>query len=86
MNKLYLSVSIKIIHLAELQTICKEYWNKISQLESDKYDLEKVEQFKSWEVKSNTRTNLYFYIFMFLVFLYLDILNLSKSNLISLKN
>lgn len=39
-----------IIRLAELQTICKEYWNKIARLENDKYDLEIIEQFKKMEV------------------------------------
>lgn len=37
-------------NLAELATICREYWNKISILEGDKYDLEKIEQMKKWEV------------------------------------
>lgn len=64
-------MSIEIIHLAELQTICKEYWNKIARLEGDKYDLEIIEQFKNWEVKSDTRTSLYIYIF--LVFFNLEI-------------
>lgn len=58
-------MSIEIIHLAELQTICKEYWNKVARLEGDKYDLEIVEQFKNFEVKSNTRTNIYNFIFTY---------------------
>lgn len=59
-------MSIKIIHLAELQTICKEYWNKIARLEGDKYDLEIIEQFKNFEVKSDTRTNiLHIFIYIF---------------------
>lgn len=37
-------------HLAELQTICREYWNKVARLESDKYDLEIIEQMKKFEV------------------------------------
>lgn len=64
----YICIYIKIIHLAELQTICKEYWNKISRLEGDKYDLEIIEQFKNFEVKSDTRTNLYFYTYFFFSF------------------
>lgn len=43
--------------IAELATICREYWNKISILEGDKYDLEMIEQLKKWEVKSETRTS-----------------------------
>lgn len=58
-------MSIETIHLAELQTICKEYWNKIARLEGDKYDLEIVEQFKNFEVKSDTRTNFYIYCYIF---------------------
>lgn len=42
---------MKLYHCtAELQTICKEYWNKIARLEGDKYDLEVIEQFKRLEV------------------------------------
>lgn len=78
-------MSIETIHLAELQTICKEYWNKIARLEGDKYDLEIIEQFKNFEVTSDTRTNFYNYKHYFLVCLNLRISNSSKSNLISLK-
>lgn len=59
-------MSIATIYLAELQTICKEYWNKIARLEGDKYDLEIIEQFKNFEVKSDTRTN-FLHIVIFLV-------------------
>lgn len=38
------------MYLAELQTICTEYWKKICRLEEDKYDLELVEKFKQHEV------------------------------------
>lgn len=58
-------MSIEIIHLAELQTICKEYWNKIARLEGDKYDLEIIEQFKNFEVKSDTRTSLYILLYLY---------------------
>lgn len=58
-------MSIETIHIAELQTICREYWNKVSRLEADKYDLEKVEQFKNFEVKSESRT-----IFIHFILLY----------------
>lgn len=75
---------MKLIRLAELQTICKEYWNKIARLEGDKYDLEIIEQFKNFEVKSDIRTNLFNFI-IFSFYLNLGISNLSKSNLFSLK-
>lgn len=59
-------MSIETIRLAELQTICKEYWNKVARLEGDKYDLEIVEQFKNFEVKSDPHEFiLYCYIFSF---------------------
>lgn len=60
---------MKLIHLAELQTICKEYWNKIARLEGDKYDLEKVEQFKNFEVKFRTPARVYLLLY-FLVFIF----------------
>lgn len=38
--------------LAELQTICQTYWNKIKDLEGDKFDLEWIEKLKEFEVSS----------------------------------
>ena len=37
--------------LAELQTICKQYWNKIYILEGDKWELERISKLKEFEVK-----------------------------------
>jgi hypothetical protein len=37
--------------LAELQTICKQYWNKIYILEGDKWELERLSKLKEFEVK-----------------------------------
>lgn len=79
-------MSIETIHLAELQTICKEYWNKVARLEGDKYDLEIVEQFKNFEVKSDTRTSFYIYIFLVYFFFiwkfqtYLNLIYISLKN------
>lgn len=39
-----------IFLLAELQTICQSYWQRISHLEGDKYDLEWIEKCKAVEV------------------------------------
>lgn len=41
---------IIIICVAELQTICKEYWNRLFKLEGDKFDLEHIEKVKAQEV------------------------------------
>lgn len=38
-------------NLAELQTICHEYWKRICGLEGDKYDLERASALKKMEVK-----------------------------------
>lgn len=38
--------------IAELQTICREYWNRMVGLEGDKYDLERGEKLKQFEVKT----------------------------------
>jgi hypothetical protein len=58
-------MSIETIHIAELQTICKEYWNIVARLEGDKYDLEIGQRMKSFEVKSDTRTNLFYILIIF---------------------
>lgn len=39
------------IYLAELQTICKQYWERIFNLEGDKFDLERGSALKKMEVK-----------------------------------
>lgn len=38
-------------YLAELQTVCHEYWKRICGLEGDKYDLERASALKKMEVK-----------------------------------
>lgn len=38
--------------IAELQTICREFWNRMIGLEGDKYDLERGEKLKKFEVKT----------------------------------
>lgn len=38
-------------HLAELQTVCHEYWKRICGLEGDKFDLERASALKKMEVK-----------------------------------
>lgn len=43
--RLFLSV------LVELQTLCKQYWNKIYVLEGDKWELERMNKLKEFEVK-----------------------------------
>lgn len=57
MNNFYL--------LAELQTICKEYWNKIARLENDKYDLEVIEQFKNLEVTGQPTSSYFKILFVY---------------------
>jgi len=37
---------------AELQTICKQYWQRLYNLEGDKFDLEHVQKLKAQEVNS----------------------------------
>lgn len=44
-----------IYPLAELQTIVREYWNRMFLLEGDKYDLERGEKLKQFEVKFSKR-------------------------------
>lgn len=44
------TIVIYCICIAELQTICKEYWNRIFKLEGDKFDLEHIEKVKAQEV------------------------------------
>lgn len=39
-----------LVFLAELQTICSAYWNKICVLEGDKFDLERKNRMKDFEV------------------------------------
>lgn len=39
--------------IAELQTICKEYWQRLFNLEGDKFDLEHIEKVKAQEVIKN---------------------------------
>lgn len=36
--------------IAELQTICKQYWARIYNLEGDKWDLERLSRLKAFEV------------------------------------
>lgn len=50
-NCVYKTVSMYCEYLAELQTICREYWNRICGLEGDKYDLERGSALKKMEVK-----------------------------------
>ncbi|XP_017963416.1 troponin I isoform X1 [Drosophila navojoa] len=40
---------------AELQTICKQYWQRLYELEGDKFDLEHVQKLKAQEVNFPTR-------------------------------
>lgn len=42
---------IGLFLLAELQTICRDYYNKIVRLEGEKYDLEVIERMKAHEVQ-----------------------------------
>uniref|UniRef100_A0A1B0CAD8 Troponin I n=2 Tax=Lutzomyia longipalpis TaxID=7200 RepID=A0A1B0CAD8_LUTLO len=43
---------------AELQTLCQEYWNRIKNLENDKYDLEVIEAKKRVEISElNAQVN-----------------------------
>ncbi|XP_035788530.1 troponin I isoform X3 [Anopheles aquasalis] len=43
---------------AELQTICKEYWNRVFGLEGDKFDLERMEKLKQFEISDlNAQVN-----------------------------
>uniref|UniRef100_A0A8D8HCT7 Troponin I n=1 Tax=Culex pipiens TaxID=7175 RepID=A0A8D8HCT7_CULPI len=44
--------------IAELQTICREYWNRMVGLEGDKYDLERGEKLKQFEISDlNAQVN-----------------------------
>lgn len=61
---------IIILYLAELQTICREYWNKIARLEGDKYDLEVIEQFKKFEVIGQPARVIFLYTFNIRFFLF----------------
>ena len=45
------SSSLSFLFLAELQTVCKQYWNKIYILEGDKWELERISKLKEFEVK-----------------------------------
>lgn len=38
--------------LAELQTVCNQYWQRICSLEGDKFDLERQNNLKDLEVSS----------------------------------
>ncbi|XP_017779947.1 PREDICTED: troponin I isoform X4 [Nicrophorus vespilloides] len=43
---------------AELQTICQTYWNRIKDLEGDKFDLEWIEKLKAFEISDlNSQVN-----------------------------
>ncbi|XP_058063989.1 troponin I isoform X3 [Anopheles bellator] len=43
---------------AELQTICKEYWKRVFGLEGDKFDLERMEKLKQFEISDlNAQVN-----------------------------
>ncbi|XP_053682345.1 troponin I isoform X2 [Sabethes cyaneus] len=43
---------------AELQTLCREYWKRITGLEGDKYDLERTEKLKQFEISDlNAQVN-----------------------------
>lgn len=58
--------------VAELQTICTEYWKRINGLEGDKYDLERIEILKKLEVtfrpaQSFINTFDYFNLFILLI-------------------
>lgn len=39
-----------LCNLAELQTLCQSFWNRISELEGDKFDLEYQGRLKQFEV------------------------------------
>lgn len=43
-------------HSAELQTICKQYWQRLYNLEGDKFDLEHIEKIKAQEVNKGCKT------------------------------
>ena len=54
--KIFCFLSLFLLHLflsvlAELQSLCKQYWNKICTLEGDKWDLERISKVKEFEVK-----------------------------------
>ena len=50
-NTLTLScASLFLSVIAELQTICKQYWNRIYNLEGDKWELERLSKLKEFEV------------------------------------
>lgn len=40
--------------IAELQTICSAYWQRIYGLEGDKFDLEHIQKVKEYEVKDQS--------------------------------
>lgn len=85
-------------YVAELQTICREYHTKIARLESDKYDLELIEQIKKLEVtgfiskktfssqlKIKTFLRVYFFLFIFIILIYYYYIKLKqkKNNIIT---
>ncbi|XP_062538884.1 troponin I isoform X2 [Armigeres subalbatus] len=50
--------SVEDANEAELQTIVREYWKRIFALEGDKYDLERIEKMKQFEISDlNAQVN-----------------------------
>uniref|UniRef100_A0A1B0G344 Uncharacterized protein n=1 Tax=Glossina morsitans morsitans TaxID=37546 RepID=A0A1B0G344_GLOMM len=45
-------------HISELQTICKEYWNRLYKLEGDKFDLEHIQKIKAQESTFHKKPNI----------------------------
>lgn len=48
-------------YIAELQTICTQFHQRICELESDKFDLERGSNLKKLEVTSQIPHQLFFY-------------------------
>jgi len=63
--------TILIPFTAELQTLCKEYWERVYALEGDKFDLERNQKLKQFEVKSLSSTNWFLILIIFGEILYL---------------
>jgi hypothetical protein len=58
-NILFCCCAASLLHLflsvlVELQTLCKQYWNKIYVLEGDKWELERMNKLKEFEVKKTS--------------------------------
>lgn len=70
-NKFFKSYSIALpypitpfLFAAELQTICREFYTKMYSLEGDKFDLERLERLKAFEVNFNIEQRTMVFIFL----------------------